>query len=153
MNTVNLIGNISTDINVRYTASGKCVATFNLAMNHPYNREKTVFLPIEVWGKTAENVSNYCSKGTKIAVVGHIDVDEWEKDGQKRSKTKITAHIVEFLTPKGKGTGEQKERNTGQKQAPASVYGVADPLTGENSGYADPFADSSIPIDDSDLPF
>ena len=140
MNTVQLIGNISTDINARYTPSGKCVATFNLAVNHPYNREKTIFLPIEVWGKTAENVSNYCAKGTKISVVGHIDVDEWEKDGQKRSKTKITAHIVEFLTPKGKGTGEQKERNTGQKQA-------------NTSAYDDPFADAGEPIDYGDLPF
>jgi single-strand DNA-binding protein len=143
MNTVQLIGNISTDINVRYTSSGKCVATFNLAVNHPYNREKTVFLPIEVWGKTAENVSNYCAKGTKIAVVGHIDVDEWEKDGQRRSKTKITAHIVEFLTPKGKGSGEQKDANTGQKNANMSVYD-------------DPFADDGEPMDIDDfdsLPF
>ncbi|UYL93956.1 single-stranded DNA-binding protein [Geobacillus phage vB_GthS_PK3.5] len=142
MNTVQLIGNISTDINVRYTPTGKCVATFNLAVNHPYNREKAVFLPIEVWGKTAENVSNYCAKGTKIAVVGHIDVDEWEKDGQKRSKTKITAHSVEFLTPKGKGSGEQKERNTGQIQAPTSAND-------------DPFADAEqIDIDNFDsLPF
>lgn len=147
MNTVQLIGNISTDINVRYTPSGKCVATFNLAVNHPYNREKVAFLPIEVWGKTAENVSNYCAKGTKIAVIGHIDVDEWEKDGQKRSRTKITAHSVEFLTPKGKGSGEQKERNTGQKQAPASAD---DNLFG---GYEDPFANDGEPIDYGDLPF
>jgi single-strand DNA-binding protein len=138
MNTVQLIGNISTDIDTRFTPSGKCVAIFNLAVTNPYNRDKTVFLPIEVWGKVAENTSNFCSKGSKIGVVGHIDIDTWEKDGQKRSKTKIVASQVEFLTPKGKSTSNENQANTEQNK----------PLDD------DPFADMGTPIDFLDnLPF
>lgn len=107
MNSVNLIGNISTDIDLKATPTGKFVAQFNLAVNNPFNREKTAFLPIEVWGKVAENTSNFCKKGSKVSVSGHIEVDEWQKDGQKRYKTKIVASQVGFLSTKESNTGQQ----------------------------------------------
>ena len=85
MNSVNVIGNISTNIEVKATPSGKFVAQFNLAITNPFNREKTSFVPVEVWGKVAENTGNFCSKGSKVGITGHIEVDQWEKDGQRKA--------------------------------------------------------------------
>ncbi|WP_243299124.1 single-stranded DNA-binding protein [Bacillus litorisediminis] len=134
MNNVTLIGNISTDIDLRATPNGKFVAKFNLAVNNPYNREKTSFLPIEIWGKPAEHTSNFCGKGSKVGITGYLEVDEWEKDGKKHYKTKVVANQIEFLTPKG------KSENT--------------PPPKQNTNE-DPFADNGEPIDinDDDLPF
>lgn len=141
MNNVSLIGNISTDIDLRATTSGKFVASFNLAVTNPYNREKTAFLPVEIWGKNAENTGNFCFKGSKVGITGHIEVDQWEKDGQKRSKTKIVANAIEFLTPKGNGQGQQSNGTQGQQK----------PNTQAND---DPFANGGrIDLSDDDLPF
>lgn len=140
MNSVNLIGNISTDIDLRATSGGKFVAKFNLAVTNPFNREKTSFLPVEIWGNSAENTSNFCSKGSKVGVTGYIEVDQWEKDGQKQFKTKIVANNIDFLTPKGNNSGNQN----GNLQRQQQTTQITD----------DPFAGGGqLDIDDSDLPF
>lgn len=130
MNTVQLIGNISNEIDMQFTPNGHAVAKFNVAVNNPYNREKVSFVPIEVWRNQAENVSNYCSKGSKVGIVGHIEIDSYEKDGQRRTFTKVVANNVEFLTPKKQGGGQQRDPG-------------------------DPFANDGTPVDinDEDLPF
>jgi single-strand DNA-binding protein len=114
LNSIQIIGNISTDIDLKATNSGKFVAGFNIAVNNPYNREKVSFLPVEIWGKSAENTGNYCSKGSKVGITGHIEVDQWEKDGQKRYKTKVVASQIEFLTPKGQ-SGNQSNNQPADK--------------------------------------
>jgi single-strand DNA-binding protein len=116
MNSIQLIGNISSDIDLRATNNGKFVASFNVAVNSPFNRDKVSFLPVEVWGKVAENTGNFCSKGSKIGITGHIEVDQWEKDGQKRFKTKIVANQIEFLTPKGQSSNQSSNQNNNQQQ-------------------------------------
>jgi len=146
MNKVFLIGRLTKEAELRYTAQGKAVATFTLAVNR--NKEQTDFIRITAFGKTAENTANYTQKGSLVAVEGTIVTGSYEKNGQRVFTTDIWANTVQFLSSKGEGSGEQKERNTGQKQAPASAD---DNLFG---GYADPFADGSISVDDmSDLPF
>jgi single-strand DNA-binding protein len=140
MNSVQIIGNISNDILLEATPTGKFVAKFNVAINNPFNREKTVFMPIEIWGKPAENTSQYCKKGSKVGIVGYFDVDKWEQNGQNRYKTKIVANSIEFLTPKGEGQQQQSQQ---QRQEPQ-----------RNNFNDDPFADGT-PLDISDdmLPF
>lgn len=120
MNSIQIIGNISTEIDLRATSGGKFVASFNVAVQNPFNREKTSFLPVEIWGKSAEHTSNFCSKGSKVGIVGYIEVDQWEKDGQKRSKTKVVGNSIEFLTPKGQQQNTQQQQRT-----------VEDPFGGE----------------------
>lgn len=143
VNSVQLIGNISTDIDLRATPAGKFVAKFNIAVNNPYNREKTSFLAIEVWGKNAENTSEYCSKGSKVGIVGHIEVDQWDRDGERKYKTKVVASSVEFLTQKN-----QSNTNTSNNNS-----------TSNTGNYAkiddDPFSSNgkTIDISDDDLPF
>ena len=138
MNSVQLIGNISTDIDLAATPNGKFVAKFNIAVNNPYNREKTSFLPVEVWGKIAENTAEYCNKGSKVGIVGHIEVDQWERDGERKYKTKVVASSVEFLTQKNQGnTNTSSNRQT------------------QNNHDSDPFRNSgtTVQFDDSQLPF
>ncbi|ALY08117.1 single-stranded DNA-binding protein [Bacillus phage vB_BhaS-171] len=134
MNNVSIIGNISTDIDLRATNSGKFVAKFNIAVNHPFKRDKVSFLPVEIWDKAAEATGNYCQKGSKVGIVGYIEVEEWEKDGSKRYKTKVVANNIEFLTPKG----ENKP-----KPAPNPYQEPSDPFRNEQP----------IDISDDSLPF
>ena len=98
MNNVVLIGNISTDLELKQTTNGKSVCQFNLAING-YG-EKTDFVPVQVWNKQAENLVKFQQKGSKIGVVGRISVDNYEQDGQKKTFTKVIAHEVEFLGTK-----------------------------------------------------
>ena len=102
MNNVVLIGNISTDLELKQTMNGKSVCQFNLAING-YG-EKTDFVPVQVWNKQAENLVKFQQKGSKIGVVGRISVDNYEQEGQKKTFTKVIAHEVEFL-----GTKQQEK--------------------------------------------
>jgi single-strand DNA-binding protein len=145
MNKVFLIGRLVKEADLRYTKNGKAVAVFTIAVNR--NKEQTDFIRITAFNKTAENVANYLQKGSLVAIDGTIVTGSYEKNGQRIYTTDIWANTVQFLEPKGKGSGEQKDANTGQKQAPASADD--DPF----GGYEDPFADSSIPIEDDTLPF
>jgi single-strand DNA-binding protein len=140
LNRVVLVGRLTADPSLRYTKNGKAVAVFTIAVNR--NKEQTDFIRITAFNKTAENVANYLQKGSLVAIDGTIVTGSYEKNGQRIYTTDIWANTVQFLEPKGKGTGEQKERNTGQNQA-------------NMSAYDDPFADDGEPmdIDMSDLPF
>lgn len=139
MNKVLLIGRLTRDAGLSYTPSGKAVASFTVAVQR--NKEEADFINCVAWNKVAENLANYTSKGSLVGVEGSIQTRSYKNnEGKMVYVTEVWAQSVEFLSSKGKGTGERKERNTGQKQASTSVND-------------DPFADSSIPIDDRDLPF
>lgn len=122
MNTVSLIGNLTRDPELRHTKGGTAVADLGVAVN---SREKDSdgdwvdradFFDVTVWGKTAENCAEYLEKGKKVGIVGRLRYETWENDeGQKRSKVKIVASTVEFLTPKG----ESGERSSGGSSVPA----------------------------------
>jgi single-strand DNA-binding protein len=158
INRVIIVGRLTADPSLRYTAGGVAVCSFTLAVNRPFTNQKgkreADFIQCVAWRKAGENVANFLRKGNLVGVDGRLQTRSYEgQDGKRVYVTEVVADSVQFLEPKGKGSGEQKDANTGQIQATTSVYGVADPLTGENGGYADPFTDSSIPIDDRDLPF
>ncbi len=118
MNIVILIGNISTDIQLRYTSSNMAVATFNLAVNRPKKPDGTQeadFISIVVWGKQAENISKYLKKGSKIAIEGRIQVRSYENNnGQKRYVTEVVAENVQFLGSRKEGQASNNEEPTPQ---------------------------------------
>ena len=102
MNHVVIIGNLTRDIELKYTQSGKAVANFTLAVADRFNKEKTDFLDFVVWEKRAELCATYLSKGKKAGVVGRISTRSYEtQDGQKRKVTEIVVDEIEFLSPKG----------------------------------------------------
>jgi single-strand DNA-binding protein len=115
MNSVNLVGNISSDIDLKALNDGKFVAKFDIAVSNPFKHEKTSFLPVECWGRVAENTANFCKKGSKVSVTGYIEVDQWQNEqGQNRYKTKIVGDKVGFLTPKGQSSNNQQSQNSSQ---------------------------------------
>lgn len=106
-NRVELIGNLTRDPELRYTASGTAVASFGLATNRTYvvegeKREDVEFHKIVAWSKLAELCSQLLKKGTKVFLSGRLQYREWEtQDGQKRRDAEIVLEDMIILTPKG----------------------------------------------------
>lgn len=123
MNLVTLVGNLGNDPDLQYTNAGTPVCNFTIATSKRWkddsgeNREKTAWHRISVFGKTAENCDQYIKKGSKVAVIGEIDYQEYEKDGERKFSTKIIAKSVEFLSSKKDSDGgnppPKKENNSG----------------------------------------
>lgn len=98
MNSVNLIGRVCNDVELRYTPSEMAVAKFNIAIDDGYGeKKKTYFIPITVFGKQAENCEKFVSKGNRIGITGKIVTGSYEKDGRKIHTTDVVADRVEFL--------------------------------------------------------
>lgn len=98
MNKVILSGNISTDIDFKQTSGGAPVAKFTLAVNKM--KDGTDFVPIVAWNQVAENISVFCEKGSKLLLDGRLQMNSYEKDGQKKYYTEVVADRVEFLSAK-----------------------------------------------------
>ncbi len=108
-NKVFLMGNLTRDPELRYTASGAGVASFGLAVNRKYKqgddwKEEVCFIDITVWGKQGENCTEYLNKGSAVFLEGRLQFRTWETDdGQKRSKLDVVANNVQFLPNSGSG--------------------------------------------------
>ena len=102
INQAILMGRLTRDPETRTTPSGKQITTFSMAVDRAGNSEETDFFDITAWDKLAEIVDQYLGKGSKVLVQGRLQLDRWEKDGEKRSKITITATDVTFLdSPSG----------------------------------------------------
>jgi single-strand DNA-binding protein len=108
INRVILIGNLVRDVDLRYSQNGTAIANFTLAVNDGYGDKKTVdFIRVTAWKKTAENVANYCGKGSKVAVEGKLKQQNWEdKDGNKKEKVFVNAQQIMFLNTRQQQAGE-----------------------------------------------
>ena len=100
MNTVQILGNLARDPEVRYTQSGKAVATFTVAASNIFTssdgetKEQTVFVNCVAWGKLGENIGNL-RKGNRVFVEGRLQTRSYETtDGQKRYVTEVVANFV-----------------------------------------------------------
>jgi single-strand DNA-binding protein len=101
-NTVELVGNITRDPELRFTPSGAAVANFGLAVNRRWRNQQTneweeqvSFFDIVCWRELAENVSESLTKGTRIMVSGRLDQRSWEtENGDKRSKVEVVADEI-----------------------------------------------------------
>jgi single-strand DNA-binding protein len=106
LNRVILIGRLTADPELRYTANGQAVASFTLAVDRPVRQgaeKQADFIPIVTWGKTAESATQYLSKGRLIAVEGRMQIRSFQtQDGSKRKVAEVVALGVRFL-PDGRG--------------------------------------------------
>lgn len=105
MNNWTGIGNLTRDVDLRYTESGTAVASMTVAIGRGKDRDGkdlgTDFPQVTIWGKQAENCSNFLSKGSKVAVSGRVTTGSYkDKDGKTVYTTGITADRVEFLSSK-----------------------------------------------------
>lgn len=101
MNNCNMIGRLTKDPVLRATPTGKSVATVSLAIPRQYEKDKSDFIDIVIWGKLAENVAKYMHKGSKVAVNGNLQMRKYtDSQGKERTTYEIVAQGVEFLDPK-----------------------------------------------------
>ena len=102
MNKVVLIGRLTRDPELRYTGSNIPVATFSLAVNRNFTNQQgereADFINIVVWRKQAENVKNYLSQGSQVAIDGRIQTRTYDdQNGQRRYITEVVADNIEFI--------------------------------------------------------
>lgn len=147
INNVVLVGRLTKDPDMRYTANGTAVSTFTLAVNRNFtnqsgNREAD-FINCVIWRKQAETLANYARKGTLLGVTGRIQTRSYEnQQGQLVYVTEVVAESFQLLESRS----VSESRNSGQST----------PAAGDNqqqSDHSDPFTGSSIDISDDDLPF
>ncbi|MBI5779984.1 MAG: single-stranded DNA-binding protein [Planctomycetes bacterium] len=110
-NKVLLMGNLTRDPELSYTPQGAAVCKLGLAVNNSYltssgeRKEDPLFIDIVVWKKQAENCATFLKKGRPVFIEGRLQLDRWEKDGQKHSKMKVVANQVKFIGAKPKNDG------------------------------------------------
>jgi single-strand DNA-binding protein len=136
VNKVILVGNLGRDAEVKVTASGQSVASFSIATTETWTKdgekkEKTEWHRIVLWGRQADTLQPYLTKGKQIYVEGRLETRQWEKDGQKHYTTEIKADRIVLLGG-GRGGGDRSDRS--------------------ETAYADPMKEPA-PITDDDIPF
>jgi single-strand DNA-binding protein len=97
-----LIGRLTRDAELKYTAGGVAVGKFSIAVNKRVKKgeaweDKVSFFEIVQWGKSAEALNQYLVKGKQVAVSGELEQDRWEHEGKNMSKVYVTAHNVQLL--------------------------------------------------------
>ncbi len=102
LNRIVLIGRLTKDVDLRFTASGKPTANFTLAVDRPYRNQQggkeADFIPVVVWNKLAEHCANYIGKGRLVAVDGRLQIRSYDgNDGQRKYITEVVAETVKFL--------------------------------------------------------
>jgi len=105
LNSVNIMGNLTRDPEMRYTPAGKGVCTMSIANNRIYTKNgervtEVSYFDVDVWGVIAENCVKYLKKGSGIIVEGRLRQDRWEKDGKTQSRVRITANNIHFMPKK-----------------------------------------------------
>ncbi len=142
-NRVILVGNLTSDPELRYIPSGTAVTELRMAINDRRKTasgewvEETTFVDVTLWGRTAEVATEYLNKGSNVLIEGRLKLDTWEKDGKKNSKLRVVGDKMQMLGGKG-GGGGGGPRGGGSAAAPATQQGGRD--------------DSEMPPDD-DIPF
>jgi single-strand DNA-binding protein len=122
---ITLVGNLGSDPEMRYTPSGVPVASFSLAVNKTWTgqdgqrQDKTTWFRVTTWRKTAEIVSQYLNKGSKVLVVGELEeARTWtDRDGNQRASLEFTAQTVKFLSGRGDMPATAAEPHAGGAHA------------------------------------
>ena len=143
VNKVILVGNLGRDAELRYTPGGAAVSTINMATTEVWNdksgqrQEKTEWHRVVLWGKQAESLTEYLTKGKQIYVEGRLQTRQWDdKDGNKRYTTEIRGDKVVLLGGGSRG---------------ASVDRSGDSMSSGHAATAP--AEASEPLTDDDIPF
>ena len=111
MNNLTLVGRLVKEPEIRYTTGDKptCVATFTVAVDNWTKQGKGAdFLRMSAFGKVAENMEKYCSKGQMLGITGSVHSGSYEKDGKKVFVTNLNADKVEFLSKSDKPQGGER---------------------------------------------
>ena len=141
LNHVTLIGRLTRDAELKYTNSGMAVTRLSLAVNRRKRSgdqwtEEANFFDITVFGKTAENLTQYMTKGREIAVEGELRQSRWEQDGQPRSKVEVVGNNIQLLGGGSRGGDQQRGPSQGFNGG-ANVERYAPQDNGSDDGFED----------------
>jgi single-strand DNA-binding protein len=151
-NKVLLMGNLTRDVEIKQIGSGQSVANIGLAVNRRFrtqsgeDRDETTFIDCEAWGRQAEVMAQYLSKGRPVFIEGRLKLDTWQdkNDGSNRSKMRVVVESFQFIDSGGGqgggGGGGGGARSSGPRRQPA----------GQQSGGYDDYAEQVSP---DDIPF
>ena len=128
-NRVILMGNLTRDVELRYTPAGTPVTEVGLAVNDRRKNQngewvdETTFVDVTFWGRTAEVASEYLSKGSTVFIEGRLKLDTWKKDGQKNYKLRVVCDRMQLLGsrgegPRGGGSAPRNNEYTETREAP-----------------------------------
>ena len=130
LNTVSIGGNLCRDAELRATASGMAVLTFSVAVNESRKNQQTGeyedypnYVDCTMFGRRAESVSRYLTKGTYVALTGRLHQNRWQnKDGQNRSKLEVTADNIHFESRRLDGDDHDQQQAEAQGDYEAQMY-------------------------------
>jgi len=123
------MGNLTREPELRVTPRGTSVCAFGMAVNRVFSnesgekQEETTFVDCEAWGRQAEIISKYVSKGNPLFVEGRLRLDSWEsKAGEKRSKLKVVVENMQLMGSRssdGGGSSPDSHAPAARKASPA----------------------------------
>ena len=163
INRVVLVGRLTKDLELKYTQSGNAVATFNLAVNRQFtnsNREREAdFVNCVIWRKSADNLANFTSKGSLVAVEGRLQTRNYEnQQGQRVYVTEVVVDNFSLLESRA----ESEQRRKSQGEAPqgqrnnGNVFNQGSQQNQPEGNSGDNYDNSNAPVADfneDDLPF
>ena len=157
-NRVILLGNLTRDVEVKYLQSGMAVAEIGLAVNDRRKNQagewvdEATFVDITLWGRTAEVAGEYLSKGSPALIEGRLKLDQWETDGQKRSKLKVVGERLQMLGGRS-GGGGGGGRGQNQNYDDSGDYGDAPSAPPRGSGQRSSAPSAPPPPTQDEIPF
>lgn len=131
-NKVVLMGNVTRDPVVKTTSGGTSLVEIGLAMNRTYTqnevkKEEVTFVDITFWGKQAEVLGKYVTKGKPLFVEGRLKYDTWKaEDGSNRSKLRVVGENFQFIGSKGDNASTEKQTSKKPAPKPDDSYYVSD---------------------------
>ena len=148
MNSVNITGRVGSDIELRYTPTGKAVCEVTLAVDDGFGENKrTAWVGVTIWGATAETARKYVGKGDLLGISGRLTQDEWEDKatGKKQRKTRVTCEQMTLL-PNHRAPGATAQaRDTSAQPREGSRSATPPPRAEAPTGW-DNEADDDIPF-------
>lgn len=159
-NTIILAGNITRDIELKYSSLGTAIARTAIATTRKYTlngerKEDTCFVDITFFGRSAEVANQYLQKGSKILVEGRLSFDQWiDQNGQKRSKHSVTVETMQMLGSKQDANKQEysSEQSYTPEQAKQYDHRAYQPRQEQQRAIPDPNA-LPIDIDEDEIPF
>jgi single-strand DNA-binding protein len=159
VNKVMLLGNITRDLEVRYTPKGTAVCDLGMAVNrirtgdNGERIEEVTYVDVTLWGRQAELAGQYLSKGRSVFIEGRLQLDQWDdkQTGQKRSRLRVVGENMQFIGGQGGGGGNQGGSGAPRQQAAPPEQAQSSPPPQSDQGGA--AAAESFDNDDDDIPF
>lgn len=158
-NRVILMGNLTRDIELKYTQSGLAVTDMGLAVNDRRKNQQTgewvdevTFVDVTLWGRTAEIAGEYLSKGSPVFIEGRLKLDTWEKEGKKNSKLRVVCERLQLIGGRQGAGGPGRGSQGGQPAYDESEFGDAEPASAPRGGAPSRGPQAAPPPGD-DIPF